>query len=64
MDSFSTFENNIGGDISTLTSVIAVLSIADAIGANLNTFLNEAKLTNRQLLIAFFHGVISFLNFK
>lgn len=57
MDSFSAFTNSDGGDISTLTSVITALTIADSIGLNLNTFLNEAKSTNRHLLFAFFHGV-------
>lgn len=58
MDSFSAFASSHGGDISTITSVIAALAVADAIGRNLNLFLKEAEKNDRQVLFAFFHGVI------
>jgi hypothetical protein len=54
MDTFSTDYNSGNGDISVLTSIIALLSIANAIGTKMDEFLSLAK--QRQLLFAFFHG--------
>jgi hypothetical protein len=56
LDSFSAFSGSVGGDISVLTSVITLLSIADAIGKKPVLFENRAKAHNRQLLLSFFNG--------
>jgi hypothetical protein len=56
LDSFSTFSGSVGGDISVLTSVITILSIADAIGKKPVLFENRSKAHNRQLLLSFFNG--------
>lgn len=54
MDSFSTFTNSPGSDISSLTSLIAMLAVSDAIGRNLSKFVSAANKSNRQLILAFF----------
>lgn len=57
MDSFSTIDGKLNSDISTLTSIISMLSIASAIGKNLEKFKNETIKSKRQILFAFFNGV-------
>lgn len=57
MDSFTTIDDSLNSDISTLTSIISMLSIASAIGKNLHNFKNETMESKRQILFAFFNGV-------
>ena len=57
LDAFSTFSGSIGGDVSVLTSVITLLSIADAIGKKSALFETRAKPFKRQLMLSFFNGV-------
>lgn len=57
MDSFTTIDESLNSDISTLTSIISMLSIASAIGKNLHNFKNETMESKRQILFAFFNGV-------
>uniref|UniRef100_A0A7E4VWR5 Nicastrin n=1 Tax=Panagrellus redivivus TaxID=6233 RepID=A0A7E4VWR5_PANRE len=61
LDSFSLFNEAANGDVSVLTSVITLITLADAIGKKLELFQERAQKHNRQLMLAFFNGE-SFLN--
>uniref|UniRef100_A0A183CD71 Nicastrin n=1 Tax=Globodera pallida TaxID=36090 RepID=A0A183CD71_GLOPA len=56
MDTFSTFRNAKGGDLSALSSLMSLLLAADAVGRQMDTFLRLARQSGRQLLFAFLHG--------
>src|ERR1700677_2064310 len=56
LDSFSTFTESRGGDLSALSSIVALLAVADAIGANLPEFNRATSKSKRQIAFSFFHG--------
>lgn len=61
MDSFNQINGHFGADISALSSIISLLSIAHAIGKHLEKYENETITSKRQILFAFFHGVFYFI---
>jgi hypothetical protein len=56
MDTFSSIPSSRNGQVAALTSLIPLLSVANAIGEHLDAFLAKTQQTGRQLLLAFFHG--------
>uniref|UniRef100_A0A0N4Y801 Nicastrin (inferred by orthology to a C. elegans protein) n=1 Tax=Nippostrongylus brasiliensis TaxID=27835 RepID=A0A0N4Y801_NIPBR len=57
MDSFGLMPEVSPGEISVITSVIALLAVVQAIAKNQEAFTEAALTSNRYLLIAFFDGV-------
>ncbi|KAH7727813.1 Protein APH-2 a [Aphelenchoides avenae] len=56
LDTFSTFTESRGGDLSVLPPVIALLAVADAIGKNQKQFVTTGNKNKRQVMLSFFHG--------
>ena len=56
MDAFSSIYDSRGGDVSALSSLIVLLSTANAIGQDWSSFIAKTEKSGRQLLFAFFHG--------
>ncbi|KHJ91073.1 hypothetical protein OESDEN_09068 [Oesophagostomum dentatum] len=56
MDSFGLIPEISPGEVSVVTSAIAVMAAAHVIGAHMNDFERAANSSNRRLIIAFFDG--------
>ncbi|CEF64502.1 Nicastrin family-containing protein [Strongyloides ratti] len=56
MDSFSTFPNTSFGDTSVLTSLIANIAVAEALGKNIEFIEKLLMEKQKQILFTFFHG--------
>lgn len=60
MDSFGLIPDISPGEVSVVTSVIALLAVLQAVGKHLDSFKQAALSSDRHLLVAFFDGVGAF----
>lgn len=56
MDSFGLIPDISPGEVSVVTSVIALLAVLQAVGKHLDSFKQAALSSDRHLLVAFFDG--------
>lgn len=57
MDSFSSFTQGAAGEVSALTSLMTLLTVANAVGNHQNDIASCANSSKKALMFAFFHGV-------